>query len=209
MGMGEGVKLFLFSIGFVVICCLAFLVSVVHVMKSDAEFQTYRRALDEIVNRAIQLDRAGKMQHNWENSSEERGYPKSYIEAPRYLNSLDFKSRSIDCNLNLNLDDVDPIMFGAAVGVLISVSPLHYVAFFRGPVPDITPFLDASDNISLIGPSLKYGEAKPKYNSKGRLINGLDVSREVGIVLEDNRAGFLIESTVCQNYNYLEIKGVR
>ncbi|WP_306047874.1 hypothetical protein, partial [Nioella sp. MMSF_3534] len=110
----------------------------------------------------------------------------------------------LNCDLGFALEPIDATEFRPVVGLLLSVRPVRYAAFFHGESPDVSAFFDSERNEELIGQALRFGEDIPEFNANGGLLNGIDLTRSYSAIMRIAPDGFHWVSTECDGYSFIE-----
>jgi len=176
-------------------------------LRQERLIQAYYGSLGSIVARAIQLERTGSMWSIQLVQDYHDGLPPSYKAARTTIRELHLSGGEVSCDLDVALEPIDLDKFLPNLDVYLSYFPLHYVSFFYGKPPDMSPFLESEIEKRLVGPVLFKGEVHPRYGERGGLLNGYDISDDAAIIQRAYPNGLTWHSKECSQYSYIEIKG--
>lgn len=135
-----------------------------------------------------------------------RKHRELYMKAFEVAQTHYLTGKLVDCRTDIELDLIDLTKFGPTIAVPISYDPLNFVVFFYGEPPDLTEFLDPTNNESLIGPVLSFRHKTPRYNDNGALLNGWDITRAFNTIQRAHPNGLNWGSVECSNFSYIEFQ---
>ena len=156
----------------------------------------YGRFFGSIVARAIVLEQYGDLgilaKHTYHDPRVQ--LPSDWQNAREVLGTFFDSGRSFDCNAGIELSRIDAKELWPELGTMLSYKPFRYVVIFKGPAPDIEPFLDKNRNSDLIGPLAPLP----------RRFETDDFRRDFEAIQSHHPAGIGWSLTECEGFSYFE-----